>query len=1095
MNNWQALWHRLTVPRAADDEAARQEHMTKVLLLMAALLFLALTVSIAVGWAVRAFTFDSLVRVLLIDLAVGVGLWLAQGRYWRLAAYILPAIFVWQAIYSTLAFGLEYSENFYFFAILLVGMLQGTKVQWIMLPVLLVGYLLAGWLHGDRIADLYAISALTMGSFLSGIAVVQWLSTSHLERALAHARSTAAELQGYRDHLEEMVKERTAALAVANEELQHEIGERQRAEEALQKANEELESRVRERTARLVETNEQLEQEIAERKQAEEALAHERDLLQAIMDNIPDSIYFKDPQSRFVRINPAQARTLGLDDPSEAIGRSDRDFFTEDHARDAYRDEQRIVQTGQRLEDKEERIQTANKGTRWVLTTKVPLFDQEQRVVGIAGITRDITERVQVEEALRKSQTLLDSLLNSLPLNVYSKDLDGHFTFANQNYVETEHCSLDEILGKTDFDLYPPALAQKYRDDDRQVAETEDVLEQVEEHQPLGRPASYVQVIKTPLYDQEGTVAGTLGIFWDVTERQRAEHFLQSLNRVALAMEKALTHDEIFAAVSQEFGELGVACTILPLDDSKNRLVARYLNLDDDALGAAAGLLGYAQTSFSFPIESVDLFRTIIWERKTIYIEDTVKVIGQLLPPRLKQWAERVVNMLDFWTAIAAPLIVGDQVIGMLTAQAKHLTEEDKPAITALANQVAAAWRKAQLMEDLEKSLEELKRTQSQLIQAQKMEAVGRLAGGVAHDFNNLLTIVDLNAQLLKRRLHPHDPIWEHVQQIQDAGSRASKLTAQLLSFSRREIIEPQVIDLSQTVTELGPMLQRVVGENVALVTTLSKNLWPVRVDPSQMEQVIINLALNARDAMVGGGRLSIETANEIVDVDEAGDEAEIAAGKYAVLTVADTGIGMSDEVKAHLFEPFFTTKEPGKGTGLGLPTVYGIVKQNSGHIRVHSEVGWGTTFKIYLPYADSNDVDVAKPKRAAPSSSGRGSETILVVEDEPGVRALAVRVLESYGYQVLSASDGPTALQMSERHEQPIDLLLTDVIMPTMNGKELVERLWQQQPQMRVIFMSGYGEDVIAHHGVLDQGITLLSKPFDLDSLIRQVRSALDGS
>jgi CheY-like chemotaxis protein len=372
------------------------------------------------------------------------------------------------------------------------------------------------------------------------------------------------------------------------------------------------------------------------------------------------------------------------------------------------------------------------------------------------------------------------------------------------------------------------------------------------------------------------------------------------------------------------------------------------------------------------------------------------------------------------------------------------------------------------------------------------MEAVGRLAGGIAHDFNNLLTVTQVSTQLVMAQLRPQDPLWDHIQQIQKAGERAAKLTKQLLSFSRRDIIEPRVISLNTIVGELGRMLQRVIGEDIDLSTTLVEDLWSVRADPSQIEQVIINLAVNARDAMPHGGHLSIVTANIVLDQASPGCHLDARPGEYVTLPISDTGMGMDEEVRDRIFEPFFTTKGREKGTGLGLSTVYGIVKQNGGHILVESQVGQGTTFQIYLPRTTESPVPPTI-RRKVPPTSVKGTETILVVEDEIMVRELAVQILKAQGYQVLKAGHGIEALQIVQELDGPLHLLLTDVVMPKMNGKDLAERLQAQRPDVRVIFMSGYSENVIAEQGILDEGVVFVPKPFSLEVLTQKIRAALD--
>ena len=397
-------------------------------------------------------------------------------------------------------------------------------------------------------------------------------------------------------------------------------------------------------------------------------------------------------------------------------------------------------------------------------------------------------------------------------------------------------------------------------------------------------------------------------------------------------------------------------------------------------------------------------------------------------------------------------------------------------------------------MQDLEKSLEELKQTQSQLLKAQRMEAVGRLAGGVAHDFNNLLTIVQVNAQLLKQQLHRVDPLWECAQQILEASERAASLTKQLLRFSSREVVVPVSCDLGSLITDLSPTLHRVIGEEHQLVTTLPDDAWAVRADPTQIEQVLVNLALNARDAMPPGGRFSIEIANLIIDQSSANHEIEAVPGEYVLLKVNDNGMGMSDQVSEHLFEPFFTTKEQGRGTGLGLSTVYGIVKQSGGDIWVDTQLGRGTTFNIYLPRFREEVTQPATHVADVPDQLAGGSETILLVEDEAIIRELTVQILESDGYQVLEAMDGAEALSVADEHGATIDLLLTDVLMPGMNGTELADELRLLHPGLRVLFMSGYEDGQVDTEEVEGGDTGFLPKPFSTEALRGTVRGVLDG-
>lgn len=385
----------------------------------------------------------------------------------------------------------------------------------------------------------------------------------------------------------------------------------------------------------------------------------------------------------------------------------------------------------------------------------------------------------------------------------------------------------------------------------------------------------------------------------------------------------------------------------------------------------------------------------------------------------------------------------------------------------------------------------ESKTLEEELRQAQKMEAVGRLAGGVAHDFNNLLTIIDGYIQLALASLDSSVKLREHLEEVQKASQRAAALTRRLLAFSRRQVLQPQVLDLGAVVGDFEKMLRRLIGEDVELIIVKAADSRAVRADPAQIEQILMNLVVNARDAMPSGGKLVIETA--IVELDDAYARSHVAVkpGAYVMLAVSDTGVGMDAETRSHIFEPFFTTKERGKGTGLGLATVYGIVKQSGGYVWVYSEPGKGSSFKIYLPR--SADIPVPAPMPIAHLLPHRGSETILVVEDEDAVRSLVAAALRASGYKVLAASHPEEALQACREHDGEIHLLLTDVVMPQMNGRELAERLKSLRPETKILYMSGYTDAAILHHGILERGEAFLQKPFTPNSLARKVREVLN--
>jgi len=387
----------------------------------------------------------------------------------------------------------------------------------------------------------------------------------------------------------------------------------------------------------------------------------------------------------------------------------------------------------------------------------------------------------------------------------------------------------------------------------------------------------------------------------------------------------------------------------------------------------------------------------------------------------------------------------------------------------------------------------ETRKLEEQFRQSQKMEAVGRLAGGVAHDFNNMLSVIIGGSELAMRLLKPYDPSRQKFEEIHKAAEHATNLTRQLLAFSRKQTLKPKVLDLNKIIVNMDKMLRRIIGEDVELETMPAPDLWKVKVDPGQIEQVILNMAVNARDAMPTGGRLTVETMNVELGDDYTRMRPGTKPGSYVMFTISDTGSGMTDEVKEHLFDPFFTTKESEKGTGLGLSTVYGIIKQSGGNIWVYSEAGKGSTFKIYLPKVIGEEEKIER--RVVSSKIPRGSETIIVVEDDDNVRRLAVEMLETQGYKLFESRNGLEAFKICQKMEKPVDLVVTDVIMPGMSGDELAKLLRKELwPEVKVLFMSGHAENVVAHQGILEPGIPYLQKPLNLISFTQKVREVLDS-
>ena len=446
----------------------------------------------------------------------------------------------------------------------------------------------------------------------------------------------------------------------------------------------------------------------------------------------------------------------------------------------------------------------------------------------------------------------------------------------------------------------------------------------------------------------------------------------------------------------------------------------------------------------------------------------------------------------DEWFALADFLRSAEPFKGL---PAEWKRKDNTTTVVRISGRSVANGREGLVFELFAEDVTERRALEQQLRQSQKMEAVGRLAGGIAHDFNNLLMVISGYSEFLLERLGAEPHLRGPAQEIASAAERASSLTRQLLAFSRKQMLTPRIVNLNDVATENLKMLTRMIGEDIDLVMVPGPNLWPIRADAGQIDQVIVNLAVNARDAMPSGGKLTIETSNVTLDDDYARFHAPLRPGDYVMIAISDTGAGMDSETQQHIFEPFFTTKGT-RGTGLGLSTVYGIVKQSGGYIWVYSEVGKGTTFKIYLPRvasAGETATQVAAPveyRKVEP-----GTETILLVEDEANLRYLARQYLEKQGYKVIEAADGAVAMQIAVAHEAVIHLLLTDVIMPGMNGRELGQRISEIRPNVKILYMSGYTENVIGHNGMLDAGVRLLQKPFNLRDLKSKVREVLDAT
>jgi len=640
-----------------------------------------------------------------------------------------------------------------------------------------------------------------------------------------------------------------------------------------------------------------------EHKRTMEALANEQSLLHALMENIPDAIYFKDTESRFIRINKAKAFHHGLSDPGEAVGKTDFDFFEEQRARSAYDDEQSIIRSGEPVVDKEEKI-TAEDGTvRWVSTTKVPIRDESGRVTGVVGISRDITQRKEDARALAEAHAFARAIVETVREPLVVLDGDIRVVLANETFYKTFKVAPEQTEGH---------LLYKLGNRQWDVPELKSLLEKI-----LPENTSF--------------------------EDFEVEHDFPTIGRRTMLLNARRIHRE---------GE-GTRMILLAIED--------------------------------------------ITERRVL---------------------------------------------------------------------------------------------EEQLRQAARMEAVGRLASGVAHDFNNLLTGIKGYVGFAQSAVPADSDVHRDLTETLGLVDRAAKLTRQLLAFGRREKLQPYVLNLNGLIADQTKMLKRVIGEDIHLEFLPDADLGNVHADPGQIEEIIMNLVVNARDAMPLGGRLTIETANVTLTKEYAATHVGVAPGPYVMVAVTDTGVGMDKKTQQRVFEPFFTTK-PDTGTGLGLAQVYGIVKDHGGNIWVYSEPGEGTTFKIYLPRVQAEPTHSDVVEELLPAQGG--TETILLVDDEEAVRSIVERTLTSLGYHVLSASRPSEAEDIVANFKERIDLLLTDLILPECNGKKLFESLSAKHADMKVLYISGYTDSTVAQHAALGSDMPFIQKPLNMDALARKVRQVLD--
>jgi two-component system cell cycle sensor histidine kinase/response regulator CckA len=629
---------------------------------------------------------------------------------------------------------------------------------------------------------------------------------------------------------------------------------------------------------------------------------------------------------------------------------------------------------------------------------------------------------------LEKNLALLQGITEGTTDAVFVKDLQGYYLMINSAGARFLGRRMEEVIGRNDVELFNPEEGREIMKRDREVVQS-GAMQTYEEGGTAGGVARTYLSNKGPFRDASGEVIGLLGVCRDITDRKQVE-------------------EEIYK--SEQRLRIHVEHTPLAVIewDTEHRVASWN--------PAAERIFGYSRA------------------------EAMGRQASFIVPPQFREHVNRVGN--DLLAQKGGARSTNDNT----TKDGRTISCEWYN--TALVDDTGRVLGVASLVQDVTERVV----LEDRLRQSQKMEAVGRLAGGVAHDFNNLLTVILGYTQLLMDGLPAGSRLAEGTTQIKSAADRAAGITRQLLAFSRKQVRSPRLIDLNNVMLNLDTMLRRLIGEDIEVLTVPATDLGTVKADPGQIEQVLMNLALNARDAMPSGGKLTLETSNVQLDEAYSHEHRPVEPGRYVMLAVSDTGVGMSPETLAHIFEPFYTTKEPGKGTGLGLSTVYGVVKASGGYIWVYSELGQGTTFKIYLPRVDQPAQLLTAENR--PSGIQRGTETILLVEDDPQLNQLASSVLAHCGYRVLTAANPEEGLAVCRSHLQEIHLLVTDVVMPKMNGRQLAEQVARIRPSVKLLYVSGYTSNAIVHYGVLDAGLWFLPKPFSLSALVAKVREVLDA-
>jgi two-component system cell cycle sensor histidine kinase/response regulator CckA len=783
--------------------------------------------------------------------------------------------------------------------------------------------------------------------------------------------------------------------------------------------------------------------DVSTRRTMEQELRASKHFIEAVAKASPPVIYVFDlDQVRLTYANRGFLRDLGHPESVSSADRLDdlKAFLPPDEIDhlDRVIREWRTLGDGQ-LRDDEYCLLDSGGGRNWFLGRETVFTRHaDGRVHQVLGTLYDITARKHTEQSLANSRALLQSFVEHTPAAVAMLDRDLRYIAVSRRWMQDYHLGDRDLAGQHHYDVFPEIrqMPEWQRLHQRALA---GAVEQRDED-PFVRADGHTDWLRwemRPWRDEKGAIGGVIMFTEVITERKLTEARLRASQMHLLA--------------SQHVARVGSwELDLVSLTD----IDSNPLRWSDECFRV-----------FGYRPGEIEVTNEAFWRR--VHPDDK---------PRIDEALRQAIADGSTY-AVDHRIVLDDGTERTVHEQAERVLDP-------------ASGEPIKLIGTVQDITDRL-RLEEQLRQSQKMQAIGQLAGGVAHDFNNLLTIINGYTDMLLERLEPGDWIRDELIPIREAGERAALLTRQLLLFSRKAVLEPRVIDCNDLIQRTSRMLRRLISEDVTLSTVLAPSLRLVKADPSQLEQVIMNLSLNARDAMPHGGRLTIETTNASFDAEYCRLHPEYAAGSFVQLVVSDTGLGLTPHVKAHLFEPFFTTKGPGRGTGLGLATVYGIVQESGGFISVESEPGQGTTFNLFLPALEAG----AAVATATSTGPGRlqGRETVLLVEDDPGVRAVTTAVLKKYGYTVLQATDGATALRVSRSHPGAIEMLVSDVVMPQMSGRRLADLLLPERPQCRVLFMSGYNEEMLEGRGPRGGVEGFIQKPFSPTALVAKVREVLD--